>query len=198
MGKTLTIVIIVLVALVVMVGAFFVFNKPNQQTTTVNSSSSSQGAASSASSSAGSQGSAGMGSQQQIDCGSMPALRFSGNLSFSTDFDVNAQSVWNCMTDALESCNKAKANFGGNDYIITGKQNGLCMVSGPVVDFNTGSTSTKTCGMSQKIIDASYSATTQQYPGIKYAKGFRTMSIVSAGGGSFPLPDSTTEVVACN
>lgn len=198
MRKTL-IITIILAVLVVIVAAFFIFNRANQQTTITDNSSNSQSPASSVSSSLNSSGtSASTDSQQQIYCGSMPALRFSGNLSFSRDFDANAQSVWNCMTDALQNCQKAKANFGGNDYIILNKQSNLCMVSGPVVNFDTGSTSTKTCGLSEKLINLSYSATAQQYPRIKYAKGFRTMSIISAGGGSFPLSDGTTEVVSCS
>lgn len=110
--------------------------------------------------------------------------------------------AWECFTDALKIC--AKSSLGSNapgmeqyGFKIIGKQDNLCMVSGPKFNFETLKIITQTCGYSQKYIDSSYDYAETKYPGKKFMKAGEVFANIPAGGGEIPYPDSTKETIVC-
>jgi len=134
----------------------------------------------------------------EIDCGTTPSIMVSGELDIGTSFSDAQKQAWNCMTDALTVCNKAKTVLGTSTYKIIGKQNNLCMVKGPSIVSQNGELREVTCGFSQKVIDSMYVSSEHEYPSLKYAKSFTAFNIVTMGGAAIPLQDGTSELVVCS
>ncbi len=137
--------------------------------------------------------------------------------SAKTQLDENQVKVLTCLSDRIDSCSPAKAMFGSYAYDIAGKKDGLCMISGPSVDYTDPSgkgLKTVSCGFGKDVLPAvesmevaikrgenfgaDFILKTGEKP-TRYSKAFVAISIMTFGGtDEIALPNGAKKSVTCS
>lgn len=144
-----------------------------------------------------------------VNCGMAGVITFTsqssgGNITSSgIKADASTKKAWECFTDRLEVCSVAKIKASGLgqeqeiEYSILRKSENLCEVAGPKISLTDGKVTNVVCKIPMTYINFAYKESEKLYPNQKFAKGYTTTGVITAGGGEIPYPDGTKGIIGC-